>query len=58
MNFEKIQFYDADAWVCMAEGGSERRYDWIEYEDGTVLGDKKGGQCRSERRVVSQIGFF
>jgi hypothetical protein len=40
-------FHDADAWVCMNErGNSGRRYDWIEYEDGTMLGDK--GQCISE----------
>jgi hypothetical protein len=38
-------FYDADAWVCMSEK-SNRRYDWIEYEDGTILGLK--GHCTSE----------
>ena len=41
-----MQFYDADAWVCMSEEPG-RRYDWIEYEDATILGKK--GQCRSDR---------
>ena len=39
------QFYDADAWVCMSSA-RDRRYDWVEYEDGTVLGNK--GRCPSE----------
>ena len=38
-------FYDADAWVCLSQN-SERKYDWIEYEDGTRLGRK--GQCASK----------
>jgi len=43
-------FYDADAWVCMSES-RERRYDWIEYEDGTKLG--RVGQCRSEAVTIA-----
>ena len=39
-------FYDADAWVCMSEDQKERKYDWIEYEDGTRLGTKT--QCKSK----------
>lgn len=39
-------FYDADAWVCMSQT-SGRRYDHIEYEDGTILGDKNS-QCVSK----------
>lgn len=39
------QFYHADSWVCMSES-QDRRYDWIEYEDHTLLGNK--GSCRSE----------
>ena len=43
-------FYDADAWVCMSGTNPERRYDWIEYEDGTMLG-RKSDQCISKYRV-------
>ena len=39
-------FYDADAWVCLSEDQKERKYDWIEYEDGTRLGTKS--QCKSK----------
>ena len=39
-------FYDADAWVCLSEAQSLRKYDWIEYEDGTRLGRKT--QCPSK----------
>merc|ERR1719203_1567736 len=44
-------FYDADAWVCMSEDQKERKYDWIEYEDGTRLGTKT--QCKNEIKVDS-----
>ena len=40
-------FYDADAWVCMSGANRERRYDWVEYEDGTMLG-RKSDQCVSK----------
>ena len=39
------QFYHADAWVCMSQEQSKRKYDWIEYEDGRILGKKD--QCES-----------
>lgn len=39
------QFYDADAWVCMSND-RHRRYDWVEYEDNTLLGSKN--QCLSK----------
>ena len=39
------QFYHADAWVCMSQEQSKRKYDWIEYEDGKILGKKD--QCES-----------
>jgi len=45
------QFFNADAWVCMSEVGSGRRYDWVEYEDGTLLGSK--GQCINKIKVDS-----
>ena len=45
------QFFHADAWVCMAENAGERRYDWVEYEDGTLLGQK--GECVNKIKVDS-----
>jgi len=44
------EFYHADAWVCMSQS-PERRYDWIEYEDGTQLGQT--GQCINKIKVDS-----
>jgi len=44
------QFFNADAWVCMAEDNA-RRYDWVEYENGIVLGDK--GTCKNKIKVDS-----
>lgn len=44
------EFYHADAWVCMSEDPG-RRYDWVEYEDGTFLGENK--QCRNKIKVDS-----
>ena len=44
------QFYHADAWVCMSQDQSKRKYDWIEYEDGRVLGKKD--QCESKLRYL------
>ena len=45
------QFYHADAWVCMSENSDKRRYDWVEYEDGTLLGAK--GTCKNKIKVDS-----
>jgi len=44
------QFFNADAWVCMAEEPG-RRYDWVEYENGVQLGNK--GTCRNKIKVDS-----
>lgn len=44
------QFYHADAWVCMSQDPG-RMYEWVEYEDGRVLG--KMDQCVSEFRCTS-----
>ncbi len=48
------KFYDADAWICMSQE-RERRYDWIEYEDHTILGRK--GQCPSKEHntIVNEL---
>jgi len=46
------QFFHADAWVCMAGDGDKRRYDWVEYEDGTLLGNKEG-TCINKIKVDS-----
>ena len=45
------QFFNADAWVCMAGDEGKRRYDWVEYEDGTLLGNK--GTCVNKIKVDS-----
>ncbi|BES96713.1 Hypothetical protein NTJ_09526 [Nesidiocoris tenuis] len=37
------KFVDSDMHVCQAPHFSERRYDWIEYENGRTLGQRK--QC-------------
>ncbi|XP_063233330.1 uncharacterized protein LOC134537042 isoform X2 [Bacillus rossius redtenbacheri] len=37
------RFIDSDMWVCQADKASDRRYSWIEYENGRVLGQK--GTC-------------
>lgn len=36
------QFIDSDMWVCPAKYGSNRRYEYIEYENGRILGRKQG----------------
>ena len=41
------RFYNADSWVCMSNQAN-RKYDWIEYEDGTILGNKN--QCVSNSK--------
>lgn len=43
-NVVGCQFVDSDMWVCQAPHGSKRRYDWIEYENGRVLGAKQSCQ--------------
>jgi len=45
------QFYNADAWVCMAEESANRRYEWVEYENGIVLGNR--GTCKNKIKVDS-----
>lgn len=39
------QFFNADAWVCMSQN-RDRKYDWIEYENGIQLGTQN--QCISK----------
>ncbi|XP_047030371.1 uncharacterized protein LOC124637773 isoform X1 [Helicoverpa zea] len=38
------QYVDSDMWVCPASYSSQRRYEWIEYENGRTLG--RVGSCR------------
>uniref|UniRef100_A0A224XL13 Putative conserved secreted protein n=1 Tax=Panstrongylus lignarius TaxID=156445 RepID=A0A224XL13_9HEMI len=40
-NIVKCTFVDSDMWICLAPRWGKRRYDWIEYENGRILGDKK-----------------
>lgn len=35
------QFFDADMWVCPSSSLSDRRYEFIEYENGKTLGEKQ-----------------
>ncbi|TDG40589.1 hypothetical protein AWZ03_012986 [Drosophila navojoa] len=35
------QFVDSDMWVCPAASNSTRRYEYIEYENGRVLGKRQ-----------------
>ncbi|XP_012256460.2 uncharacterized protein LOC105686340 isoform X2 [Athalia rosae] len=37
------QYIDSDMWICPAEENSGRRYNYIEYENGRVFGQK--GTC-------------
>ncbi|XP_018572018.1 uncharacterized protein LOC108911535 isoform X1 [Anoplophora glabripennis] len=36
------QFFDSDMWICPADPLSGRRYEYVEYENGRVLGRKQG----------------
>ncbi|KAF7269606.1 hypothetical protein GWI33_017355 [Rhynchophorus ferrugineus] len=36
------QFFDSDMWICNANPLSQRRYEYIEFENGRVLGRKQG----------------
>ncbi|CAB4061899.1 unnamed protein product [Lepeophtheirus salmonis] len=44
-------FYEADSWVCMSDD-EERRYDWVHFEEGTLLG-KKDQKCINKIKVDS-----
>ncbi|XP_044728255.1 uncharacterized protein LOC123291881 isoform X2 [Chrysoperla carnea] len=46
------KYYDADMWICPSNASSGRRYDYIEYENGRVLG-KKGYCQRGTQKVDS-----
>lgn len=35
------QYFDADMWVCPSTNLTNRRYEYLEYENGKVLGQKK-----------------
>lgn len=38
------RFVDSDMWVCPADTSTNRRYEYIEYENGRILGRKQGCQ--------------
>lgn len=46
------QFFDSDMFICQSPLNSTRRYDYIEYENGRVLG-KKGTCVRGQTQVDS-----
>ncbi|XP_031632298.1 uncharacterized protein LOC116346405 isoform X2 [Contarinia nasturtii] len=39
------QFFDSDMWICPSKPSSNRRYEFIEYENGRTLG--KSGVCQT-----------
>ncbi|XP_057325995.1 uncharacterized protein LOC130668027 isoform X1 [Microplitis mediator] len=39
------QYFDSDMWICPSNKNSNRRYEYIEYENGRVLGKK--GSCKN-----------
>lgn len=43
------QFVDSDMWICQANSNSSRRYDYIEYENGRILGAKKSCSRSTEK---------
>ena len=49
-------FFNADAWICNSQN-PDRKYDWIEYENGIKLG-KQEGQCINKVKVDSWWRFL
>ncbi|XP_055371279.1 uncharacterized protein LOC129605506 isoform X2 [Condylostylus longicornis] len=47
------QYVDSDMWICPSALNSSRRYDYIEYENGRVLGEKSGSCVRGTSKVDS-----
>jgi len=48
----ECQYIDSDMWVCQSDPmTSSRRYEWVEYENGRVLGNKQ--QCHRVSKVDS-----
>lgn len=46
------QYIDSDMWVCQSDmRKTNRRYDWVEYENGRILGNK--GSCARQSKVDS-----
>ena len=39
------EYIDSDMWICPSARNSDRRYEYIEYENGKVFGNK--GTCRA-----------
>merc|ERR1719346_728657 len=48
--------FNADAWICNSQN-PDRKYDWIEYENGIQLGQKQG-QCINKIKVDSWWRFL
>jgi len=51
----ECQFFNADAWVCLSQD-RQRKYDWVEYENGIELGEQK--QCINKVKVDSWWRFL
>ncbi|XP_076754958.1 chemokine-like protein orion isoform X2 [Xylocopa sonorina] len=44
------EYVDSDMWVCPSSENSDRRYEYIEYENGQVFGQK--GSCKNGKTKV------
>ncbi|CAL7947528.1 unnamed protein product [Xylocopa violacea] len=46
----KCEYIDSDMWICPSSQNSDRRYEYIEYENGQVFGQK--GSCKNGKTKV------
>ncbi|XP_033321631.1 chemokine-like protein orion isoform X2 [Megalopta genalis] len=49
-NVINCEFVDSDMWVCPASKNSNRRYEYVEYENGKIFGNK--GTCKNSLTKV------
>ncbi|XP_078045689.1 chemokine-like protein orion isoform X1 [Augochlora pura] len=49
-NVINCEFVDSDMWVCPSSKASHRRYEYVEYENGKVFGNK--GTCKNSLTKV------
>lgn len=47
------KFVDSDMWICQANKNTSRRYEYIEYENGKILGEKSTSCARGTDKVDS-----
>jgi hypothetical protein len=51
------RYVDSDMWICPSKTSSHRRYEYIEYENGKVLG-KKATCTRGTTKVSRNLFVF